>query len=401
MNDDNDPNQQLAIWRFSIIAPLLHRDADGETMDGLLARLESQTYATPSGRPITLSRDTIRKWLYRYRQGGLLALENQQRSDHGSTSVSRRLADGLFAIRKSHPRWTLAKLLEQASQQGLWDGRKPSRSALYRFARRHNLHRGPSRRVETTRAFAFQDFGQLWMADFLHGPKLRDGRERRKTYLHVILDDSSRYVIHGGFSYSENVRTLLSDLMRAVRRFGIPQRFYTDNGPCYSSRHLKLVCARLGTQLVHTPPYRPQGRGKVERLFRTVRDQFLSEGAFTSLDALNQGFQSWLSDYHGRLHSGLGLTPLAARLRSRNCCRPLPEIVDIDALFRMERRCRVYSDGTVRLFKRVFEVPGCPPQSRITVFFMPWEMDRLYYGDDMNPARLLDRHANARRFQRP
>jgi transposase InsO family protein len=110
------------------------------------------------------------------------------------------------------------------------------------------------------------------MADYLHGPKLFHGRKKQKTYLHVILDDSSRFIVGGGFYLTESVEPLIHDLVGAVRRFGIPQRFYTDNGAAYASRHLKLLCARNGIILVHTPPYKPQGRGKVERLFRTVRD---------------------------------------------------------------------------------------------------------------------------------
>jgi len=104
------------------------------------------------------------------------------------------------------------------------------------------------------------------MADFLHGPKLIAGKKKKKTYLHVILDDSSRFIVHGGFYLTESVEPLINDLMGAVRRFGIPQHFYTDNGAAYSSRHLKIICARNGIDLVHTPPYRPQGRGKVERI---------------------------------------------------------------------------------------------------------------------------------------
>jgi putative transposase len=98
----------------------------------------------------------------------------------------------------------------------------------------------------------------------------------------------------------------LLHLKQAVRRHGIPQRFYTDNGPCYASRHLKNVCGRLGMQLIHTPPYRPQGRGKLERFFRTVRDQFLAVNSAKSLEQLNIDFHKWAEQYHQRRHSSLG-----------------------------------------------------------------------------------------------
>ena len=117
----------------------------------------------------------------------------------------------------------------------------------------------------------------------------------------------------------------MSELMLAVRRFGVCQRFYTDNGPCYASRHLKEVCARLGIHLVHTPPYRPQGRGKIERFFLTVREQFLSEQHAASLEQLNCDLQQYLAEYHQRPHRSLGSSPLQKRLAADNACRPLPE----------------------------------------------------------------------------
>jgi hypothetical protein len=239
------------------------------------------------------------------------------------------------------------------------------------------------------------------MADFLHGPKLRQGRHKFKTYLHAILDDHSRYVISGGFSKTEGVVTLITDLMTAVRRFGIPQRFYVDNGAAYASRHLKLVCARLGTQLVHTPPYRPQGRGKVERWFKTVRERFLCDRKFASLEDLNRQFQAWLSEYHERIQTSLGMSPLKKRLTSENCCNPVPQVTNIESLFRMERRCHVYADGTIRLFRSTYEVPGYPAGSRITACFIPWDMDVVYVGEDLTPVKKLDTIANARRFQHP
>jgi transposase InsO family protein len=110
-----------------------------------------------------------------------------------------------------------------------------------------------------TRPLAFDHFGQLWVADFLHGPKLYHGRKKKKTYLHVILDDSSRFIVAGRFYLTESVEPLIYDLMGAVRRFGLPQRFYTDNGAAYASRHLKILCARNAVDLVHTPPYNGHG----------------------------------------------------------------------------------------------------------------------------------------------
>jgi len=189
--------------------------------------------------------------------------------------------------------------------------------------------------------------------------------------------------------------------MRCVRKFGICQRLYTDNGASYASRHLKIVCARLSIHLHHTPPYKPQGRGKIERFFRTVRDQFLATDRSKTPQQINKAFNQWLADYHHNIHSALKCSPLQKRMQIESMCKIVPEVTDIDALFRTEKRCRVYNDGTVHLLKKRFEVPDYLPGDRVTVYYLPWNLSQIYYGDEMKPARLLDTVANAHRFDHP
>lgn len=401
MEQDNDKRLDIALWRYGIISPLLHRDANDSTLKMMLIMASARKYVHPNGRYVLLSEETLRKWLYRYQRLGLPGLEDKQRSDKGRHKLPQALTEQIIALRLEHPRWTIARIIKELPKTGAWNGRKPSRSAIYRFTKTHNLQRDPHLHPELgARPFAFDHFGQLWMADFLHGPKLYDGKKKKKTYLHVILDDCCRYIVHGGFYLTESVNPLIFDLMGGVKRFGIPLRFYVDNGAAYSSRHLKVICARNGIDLMHTPPYRPQGRGKVERFFRTVRDQFLCD-KYKTVQQINKAFKAWLGGYHEGIHSSLGCSPLQKRLQTRNCCRALPPSADIESLFRMERRCRVYKDSTIRFKKNQYEVPGCLPNSRVNIYYMPWDIENVYYGEHMKTARMVDLGANARRFDTP
>jgi transposase InsO family protein len=398
----SENQQDIALWRYGIISPLLHREANDRLMHEILEELARNKYRHPSGNDMDISPETLRKWLYRYTRNGLPGLCDKERSDKGQYQIPVDLADALFALRQEHPRWTLARMLRAVSEKGQWNGVRPSRSSIYRFAAASNLQRDPHLETTTERqSFAFDLFGQLWVADFLHGPKLWVGKQKKKTYLHLILDDCSRFVVRGGFYLSETVEPLICDLMEASKRFGLPQRFYTDNGAAYASRHLKLVCGRCGIHLVHTPPYVPQGRGKVERIFRTIRDQFLSGTIFKSLDDINREFAGWVARYHEGIHSSLGCSPLQKRLEAGSVCRPIPPAADTEALFRMEKRSRVYANGTVRHKNTLYEVPGCPSGSRVTLYYMPWESGVVYYGDDMRRAHPLDLQKNARRFDKP
>jgi len=204
----NDPDLSKALWRYGIISPLLHRRDDDPTLADMLCSLAKKTFIRPDGVPIALSAETLRKWLYRYRSDGIKALEDQLRSDKGHQQIPQSVADALARLRKEHPNWTLAKVLEQMLKKGLWNGIKPSRATLYRFAAANQLHRSSSK-PPVTRSFAFTDFGQLWVADFMHGPKLRYGKHFKKAILHTIIDDATRYVVSARFYFKETVEVLI------------------------------------------------------------------------------------------------------------------------------------------------------------------------------------------------
>lgn len=394
----------IGVWRYGIISTLLHRNEEDGTLESDLQHLAGRHYRRPDGRSASFSSETLRKWLYRYRHGGLPALGDMPKKNRGThASVPEPLAGRLVALRQEHPRWTLARMLSQLIDEKLWDMTHPSRATLYRFAGTMNLHRDPHlAQHKPARPFAYQAFGQLWSADFLHGPKIRVKGKKRKTYLHAIIDDASRYVVRAGFFLAEDTEVLMKELMVAIRQHGVPIRLYTDNGACYASRHLKFVCANLGVHLIHTPPGKPRGRGKVERYFRTVRDGFLdgNQSPAHTLDGLNQAFKKWLSLYHNRIHSSLGISPKQKRLSRPSSCKSLPETADIEPLFRMKRRCRVYLNNTIRFKKQSFEVPDAMPGERIDVWFMPWEPDLLWYGTELKQAKPVNLIQNAQNTRR-
>lgn len=400
MTTPHPPTSDLALWRYGIISPLLHRDPDGKTQLEALEELARPEYRFPDGHLQKISSETLRKWLSRFRIGGLASLDDQERCDKGRTLIPAETIERIRSLREEHPRWTLAVLFRRLLEEKVWNGNSPSGASLYRFCRVSGLERKPALEGDR-RSFAFEDFGNLWIADFLHGPKLLINKQKRKTYLHVILDDATRYVVAAGVYLQEDVEVLIGELKQAVRCHGIPQRFYSDNGSAYRSRHLRVVGARLRLQMPHTPPYQPQGRGKIERFFRTLREQFLAVTSAKSIQELSRGLQEWLATYHQTLHDSLGCSPLQKRVTTTSVCRRVPESIPIDPLFLMERRCRVYSDCTIRFKRTTLEVPQATPGQRVTIYFDPTDPARVWYGENFQPARILDRHRNAHRFDRP
>lgn len=403
MNRRFDSPYDIALWLFSIIAPLLHRSNCALSRRAELIALSQKTFLSPEGIEKQLSPDTLRNWLYRYKAHGIDGLLDKVRKDSGRTTVPPALAEALASLRDDNPELNIKRLLQKLLEQGAWDGRSPSRSALYRYAADHNLGRNQSTTTpQSVKPFEFPDFGDLWSSDFLHGPKVRMGTHAHKSYLHAIIDDSTRYIVAAHFYLEENTRSVLTDLMLATRRFGVPKRFYTDNGPAFRSTHLRMAAARLAISLPHTPPYDPQGRGKIERFFRTVREDFLAGKEKTTQKKLNADFAYWLNTYHHRTHHSLGISPLDRKLSDQGQeLRQLPPNQDLAENFRMEVKKRVYSDGCVRLLRKRFEIPNALPGQYVNVYYLPWEDDHILVGPERIVAREPNLVKNAHRFEKP
>lgn len=252
-------------------------------------------------------------------------------------------------------------------------------STVHRLFARHGLMDKPKEEPgeRDRRRFAFAQAGELWMSDVMHGPSVVIGdRTKRKTYLIAFIDDATRVIPHAAFALSENTATFLPVLQQAIERRGLPQRLYVDNGANYRAQQLALVCAKLGIALIHARPYRPQGKGKIERWLKTVRAQVLTRLAPAntgSLSALNRRLAAWIEgEYHHTPHRGLdGLTPLEQRAQTGAGMRFPKPTLDLNDLFLFEVKRKVQKDRAVRLNAVVYEVDAALVGETVTLRFDP------------------------------
>jgi hypothetical protein len=179
-----------------------------------------------------------------------------------------------------------------------------------------------------------------------------------------------------------------------------------DNAKIYRSPQLARIAASIGILIIHTPPYQPEGRGKIERFFRGVREQFLATldpKALLSIEQLNERLWHWLDTvYHRREHSSLATTPLLRWQRDIEQVRQLPPATDMRRLFfhRLERVVR--RDSTFLLRNRFFEAPPHLAGQRIEVRFDPLDTAQVeiyHAGKPEGPARLVDAVVNGRTYR--
>jgi putative transposase len=377
--------RRLALWRYEILAPLLALDDSTRgSLKAALRRLAARTYTHPDRGPVRFAAGTLEHWLYDYKRYGLVGLEPATRKDRGkSRRLDDALAETIESLATQRPDLDgpalLAELRAADPQRPI-----PSLSTLYRFLRARGLaeRRAPARRDH--RAYAFDLAGDCWQGDIMFGPSLANANGRRaRTYLFAILDDATRLVAHAQFYFEQHLRSLKDCLKQALLKRGVPRRLYFDNGKVFRSRLLLLVAARLGMHLLHTRPYQPQGRAKLERWFGTVRRGFLRRldvDRLEGIDALNRLLFAWIEgQYHLTSHRGLdGDRPLDRWMRLSEGIRPLPRDVDLDELFLDQTSRRVAKDGTFTLDGRTFEAGPSFLGLRVDIRYDPFDLRRVF-----------------------
>jgi hypothetical protein len=187
----------------------------------------------------------------------------------------------------------------------------------------------------------------------------------------------SRLIPHAQFYLWENLESFRDCLLQALEKRGLPRRLYVDNGSAFRSNRLKYACARLGVALLHSAPYTPEGRGKIERFFRTVRMQLIPLLAENlSLEKLNEQLHTWIDgDYHQRIHSTTGQTPLQRYLAHLALLRSAPK--DLHDYFRMVVRRKVDKDRTVTVNGKLFEAPVGLIGKHVTLLYHPHDPQRV------------------------
>jgi len=371
--------ERIALFRFGVITPLIDRHLSRGEREAILNQIVEATWQIPGTSRTSIGRSTVEKWLLRYLNSGanIDSLKPQQRSDRGmSRSIDSETEAALVALKQEFRDYSLHALLATARSRGIIDAKfKASKQSIYRMFARHGLHGAVSHPVDR-RKFEAELPNELWQSDCMHGPKIVVEGAMRKSYLFAIIDDHSRLIPHAGFYLRENIECYRDCLIQALEKRGLPRKLYLDNGSAFRTHQLRYACARLGIALLHSEPGVPEGRGKIERLFRTIRSQLMPTLAeATSLEALNAGLKEWVEEYHHRVHSSTSQTPLKRYLDHLHALRTAPD--DLREYFRTPARRKVDKDRSVSLHGRSYEAPVGLIGRWVTLLYHKHDRERI------------------------
>ena len=398
-----EQKKEVAVFRYGIIADFVGATRlDRGEREALLREKCDRKWLIPFSPRTRISRSTMIRWIQKYNEGGrrLESLYPQDRNDQGQVrAIDEETGLALLELRRQLPKTPVPELTRILHQRQLVaGGRSISQTSVYRFLHQHNLMRQGAAAPIDRRKFEAELPNDLWQSDIMHGPQVQCGDKRRKSYLIAFIDDHSRLIPHAAFYPSEALAPFMVAFQVALGKRGLPRKLYVDNGSAFRSKNLAHTCAALGIALIHAKPYQPQGKGKIERFFKTVRTQFLPTFSGHSLEQINAAFDVWLEEtYHQRRHSSTGQTPLQRFTARMQCLRAAPEgLLDY---FRKTVRRRVNKDRSVVVDKRLFEAPVDLIGKRVELLYheqSPEQVEIYASGKSYGLLQQIDLQVNSR-----
>jgi putative transposase len=371
MNEDR--RREIGLFRYALVRcaadPSLSRAERGR----LVRALAEQEHLAPDGRPVRIGRTTLDRWVRDYRRGGFEALVPRPRVLAPRTPPET--LELAFALKRERPERTAAQVREIMLAAG---GPAPGLRTLQTHLAREGLNvradgRSPGK---VYGRFEASVRNELWTGDGLHGPLLA-GVAARRAVLLAFIDDHSRLLVGWRWGTGEDVFRLEAALRSGLMARGVPDAILVDRGSPFVSSQLLRACAVLGVKLIHASPRAATTKGKIERFFRTVRDQFLVEiDDGVELAELNRLFSAWLEVvYHRRVHSETELTPLARFDAAGAPVLPTPALLREAFLWSQERT--VTKTATVSLHGNQYEVDPALVGRKVELVFDPFDLTRI------------------------
>jgi putative transposase len=363
---EDDHRRDIALFRYSLIREAADPALSTRDRGALVRRLAAREHVRPDGQRVRIARSTIDRWIRAWRAGGYEALVPDERA--GVPLTAAHILDVAVALKREEPKRSAAHVAGILATQG-WN--VSDRTLQRHFARLGLNDLAPNRRAFGRFEAAARN--DMWTRDAMHA---RFNVAGRKPVLFAFIDDHSRLIPGWRWAMSEDTLRLGLALRAGIGSRGLPRVIYVDNGSPFISVQLERACAKLGIRLTHSKPGEPAGRGKIERFFKTVRDNFEVEAALaniTDLGELNRLFGAWVEQiYHHRVHSETGQTPLERFMAAGP--PTLPTLVELHEAFLWSERRTVTKTATVSLHGNHYEVEPMLVGRRVELVFDPFDL---------------------------
>jgi len=215
-----------------------------------------------------VARQTVHRWIARYRAEGLGGLADRSHAPRQHPWRIPAETEALICeLRRAHPRWGPRRLVFEMGRRG-YPGL--SRSTVYRVLARHRLILPVPRRRRRDQYIRWERPApmQLWQLDVTASLFLADGRECKVI---TGVDDHSRYCVIAAVVYRATARAVCTAFVEAMHEYGVPAEVLSDNGKQFTGRFGKprpaevlfeRICRENGITQRLTRPARPRPPGR-------------------------------------------------------------------------------------------------------------------------------------------
>jgi len=374
---DEDRRREIGLFRYALVRDAADPGISKAERGRLVRALAEGEHVGPDGRLLRVARGTLDRWIRDYRQGGFEGL--LPRPPVVAPRTAAQTLQLAFTLKRERPERTAAHVREIMLAAAAASGESVPglRTLQTHFAREGLNHRADGRSPgKVYGRFEASARNELWTGDGLHGPTLAGAAARRAVLL-AFIDDRSRLLVGWRWGTGEDVFRLEAALRAGLMTRGVPDAILVDRGSAFVSSQLLRACAVLGVKLIHASPRAATTKGKIERFFRTVRDQFLVEiDDGVELAELNRLFSAWLEVvYHRRVHSETEQSPLERFEAAGAPALPTPALLREAFLWSEERT--VTKTATVSLFGNQYEVDAALVGRKVELVFDPFDLSRI------------------------
>jgi putative transposase len=391
----------IAYLRYTIIQPLL--DAPKGEIRKIAKEISEKTFSDPfKKKNFTLSERQVFRLFKKYREQGYSGLKPTKNKNLGThPKISSENLNLILSLKKEGPYRSAQKIITMLEITKTVDAGVLKTRTVNRILNQYGYTREAL--SKDSRVFVKhekEEINQMWISDVMDGFYIDfDGNSKKMCYLVGFEDDCSRVVTHAQFYFDGTLPKLEDTLKKAILKHALPEKIYVDNGKIYISNHFRFVCAKLGIKLVHSTPYSPTGKGKKERVWKTIQDSFMNEvraRGVKNISELNELFFAWLKfEYHDKNHSALDMTPLQRWELSLKQGQKLKYVnpLDIDDIFLYESERTITKYGVISFEGNTYEAPGSLVSKKVTVKFDPFDLSclKIYYKDKfVDVARIID-----------
>lgn len=399
---DQEKKHDIALMRYATFAPLISGLQESfPSLDAFYRDASKKGVVAPDGSIKHFAPTTIERWYRNYKKGGFDALIPNGRVDEGRPrKLDDDLQEQIKYLKSNYPRMSSAAIFRLLKDNGSIKYGQVSESTINRYINHLSLELKTTSNKDMRR-YERPHINEVWCGDSCVGPYLKtsDGK-KHKLHIIALIDDASRFIVGINIFFNDNFVNLMSVLKSAVAKFGVPKLFNFDNGSSYKNKQMELLAARIGSVVHYDQPYTPTGKAKIERWFRTLKDQWMASldiRDFNSLDSLRGNLFSYVQSYNQSPHSSLnGKSPQDRFFSEPNLIRRLSD-EDLEHSFLLEIERRVSADSVIVIDQVEYEVDYRFAKQRIKLRYSP-DLKNIFIVEadgTLTPIRLLNKHDNS------